>query len=213
MHLIVCFLQLSFICLDRLFYAIAIYLFGLFFCFFAITNYLFGSFVSGLSSDSSDPSPRRTNSTSSSSTTSSSNNRDDFVRTETHFRTYRSDDQSDKSDKSSYSEKHDKEASKETPTHSDLYDFDENDATYAERNVLQEEATTVQTETISVEKLRQRFDAERKEEEKAKKKMSNPRPQSRQKSAQRTEVGPFYILNLIIVFPLNNTCFFKFRNN
>jgi len=150
----------------------------------------FIEFFSGLSSDSSDPSPRRASSTSSSSTTSSSNNRDEFVRTETHFRTYRSDDQSDKSDKSSYSEKHDKEASKETLTHSDLYDFDENDATYAERNVLQEEATTVQTETISVEKLRQRFDAERKEEEKARK-LSNPRPQSRQKSAQRAEVSLF----------------------
>jgi hypothetical protein len=44
-------------------------------------------------------------------------------------------------------------------THSDIYDFDENDATYVERNVLQEEATTLQTETISVEKLRQRYDS------------------------------------------------------
>ncbi len=95
----------------------------------------------GLSSDSSDPSPRRANSTSSSSTSSSNRGNNEFVRTETHFRTYHSDkssdNHSDKSDKSSYSEKHDKETSKETLTHSDVYDFDENDATYVERNVLQ----------------------------------------------------------------------------
>ena len=56
-------------------------------------------------------------------------------------------------------QKNSQEASKETLTHSDVYDFDENDATYVERNVLQEEATTLQTETISVEKLRQRYDS------------------------------------------------------
>jgi hypothetical protein len=34
---------------------------------------------------------------------------------------------------------------------------DEIDVVYAERNVLQEEATTVQAETITVDRFRQRF--------------------------------------------------------
>lgn len=58
-------------------------------------------------------------------------NRGDFVRPETHFRTYRSDDQSDKS---SYSEKHDKEASRENENPNESEDTE---TSYDERNVLQ----------------------------------------------------------------------------
>ena len=39
----------------------------------------------------------------------------------------------------------------------ELLDEDEIDVVYAERNVLQEEATTVQAETITVDRFRQRF--------------------------------------------------------
>lgn len=63
----------------------------------------------------------------------------------------------------------------------DVDDFDENDATYVERNVLQEESASVLNETISVEKLRQRFDSERKENEERTRKASNPRPPIRAK--------------------------------
>jgi len=65
------------------------------------------------------------------------------------------------SDKSSYSEKQEKESAKETEADRlqdpDELEEDEIDVVYAERNVLQEEATTVQAETITVDRFRQRF--------------------------------------------------------
>ena len=113
---------------------------------------------SGLSSeDSSEKSCSPSNNRSSSSASTSSSNEGILTRNYSE------------SDKSSYSEKAETEPSKETPEDR-LQDLDERDleegdeeeddfdnTMYAERNVLQEEATTVEAERISIDRFRQRF--------------------------------------------------------
>ena len=85
-------------------------------------------------------------------------------------------------------------------TLNDVDDFDENDATYVERNVLQEESASVLNETISVEKLRQRFDSDRRVNEDKPRKASNPRPPIKAKPVL-SSFSSFEVSALKLLFP------------